>query len=118
VLTVAERNRNIAEDGVELTDLIRDVREALTSAMRSGGQGAGADEIKFELGPVELELEFVVEKSHKPGFSARMLVADVGYEHQRSRIATNRIKLVMQPRIVDQLRRRPLISGESVEGEE
>lgn len=113
---MAGKNSDAPEGGVELTDLIRDVRKALTDAMHSGGQD-GDDEMKFELGPVDLELEFVVEKSHKPGVSARLFVVDVDYAHERSKTYTNRIKLNMQPRLLNQPLKRPVIHGKVVPGE-
>jgi hypothetical protein len=105
-------------DGIELTDLISQVRSDLTAAMLSGQLPENQDQLKFELGDVELELDLVVEKAHKPGVKARLFVVDVGYGHERTRKSTNRIKLKMQPRLPSQPTKRVVISGQAEEGEE
>jgi hypothetical protein len=105
-------------DGIELADLISQVRSDLTAAMLSGQLPENQDLLKFELGDVELELELVVEKAHKPGVKARLLVVDVGYDHERIRKSTNRIKLKMQPRLPSQPIKGVVISGQAEEGEE
>lgn len=111
-------NSDRNDDGIELADLISQVRSDLSAAMLSGQDAENQDLLKFELGDVELELELVAEKAHKPGVKARLFVVDIGYDHERTRKSTNRIKLKMQPRLPSQPTRRPLISGRAEEGEE
>ena len=109
---------NRVDGGIELAELIRQIRGELSLAMWSGQHHEAPDQLKFELGEVELELEFVVQNTHKPGGKAKLLVVDVEYGHEATRTSTHRIKLAMQPRLPGQPERRPWISGAPVDGEE
>ncbi|SEE70764.1 hypothetical protein SAMN05216489_07915 [Streptomyces sp. 3213] len=99
--------------GVELAELIAQLRAELTEAMRAG-ENAG---LRFELGPVELELALTVSKEGGAGGKVRFWVAELGTEGKASRTSTQRIKLVLDPRQAGVPDRRPLISGEEVDGE-
>lgn len=98
---------------VELAELIAQLRAELAEAMRAG-EDAG---LRFELGPVELELALAVGKEGGAGGKVRFWVAELGTEGKVSHTATQRIKLVLEPRITGSPDRRPLISGEEVDGE-
>ncbi|MCA1696088.1 MAG: hypothetical protein LC749_15935 [Actinobacteria bacterium] len=98
---------------VELAELIGQLRVELTEAMRAG---EGAD-LRFELGPVELELTVAVEKEAKPGAKVRFWVVELGAEVRAASSSTQRIKLTLDPRRVGQGDRKPLISGGEQPGE-
>ena len=102
------------EGGIELADVIRQVRGELALAM---WEGEGKD-LRFELGPVELELELAVERSVTPGAKVRLLVVEVSAGGQRASSMTHRIRLTLEPRTVDDPDRRPWVSGPAVPGEE
>jgi Trypsin-co-occurring domain 2 len=92
---------------VELAELIGQLRAELTEAMRTG---EGSD-LRFELGPVELELTVAVDKEAKPGAKVRFWVVEVGADMKATSSTTQRIKLKLDPRRVGQSGRQPLISG-------
>jgi Trypsin-co-occurring domain 2 len=98
---------------VELSELIKQLRAELTDAMRSG---EGAD-LRFEAGPVELELTVAVDKEAKPGAKVRFWVVELGADVKAASSTTQRIKLTLNPRLTGEPGRPPLISGEEVAGE-
>jgi hypothetical protein len=101
------------EDAVELADLIEELRRELSKAMRAG-EGS---ELRFEPGPVELELTVGVEKVVGPEAKVRFWVLDLGASAHRSSAVTQRIKLTLDPRRGDAPYDRPLIAGRSLQGE-
>ena len=98
---------------VELAELIKQLRAELTDAMHAG---EGAD-LRFEAGPVELELTVVVDKEAKPGAKVRFWVVELGADVKAASSKTQHIKLTLNPRQVGQPNRRPLIAGEEDAGE-
>lgn len=103
----------MVDDAVELADLIGQLRRELSVAMWAG---EGKD-LRFEPGPVELELTVGVEKVAGPEVKVRFWVFDVGASAKRSSMVTQRIKLTLDPRLGEAPDRRPLIAGESLPGE-
>jgi hypothetical protein len=101
------------EGSVELAALIKELRQELSEAMRAG---AGED-LRFELGPVELELSVAVERSGGPNAKVRFWVLEVGGDAKVSSASTQRIKLTLDPRDVRQPDRKPMIAGRSVPDE-
>lgn len=97
------------DDGVELADLIWQLRHELSRAMWAGENA----DIRFEPGPVELELTVAVEKSNEPGVKAKFLVVDAGMNARRASTVTQRICLTLHPRLAEDPDRNPLISGRS-----
>jgi len=79
--------------GLELAELIARLRAELTEAMRVG-ENAG---LRFELGPVELELALSVGKEGGDGGKVRFWVAELDADGRASRTSTQRIKLVLDP---------------------
>ncbi|MFL6122300.1 trypco2 family protein [Actinophytocola sp.] len=79
---------------VELAEMIAQLRAELVEAMRAG-DGA---ELRFELGPVELELTVAMSKEVKPGAKVRFLVVELGADAALASSSTQRIKLTLAPR--------------------
>ena len=98
---------------VELAEFIGQLRVELTEAMHAG---EGAD-LRFELGPVELELTVAVDKEIKPGAKVRFWVVELGADASAASSTTQRVKLVLDPKRVGQPDGKPLISGAEVSGE-
>jgi hypothetical protein len=96
-----------------LTEVIAQLRAELAEAMRSGED----EELRFELGPVELELTVGVEKEAKPGAKAKFWVLELGAETRFGSTSTQRIKLTLDPRHTAVPGRRPTISGDEASGE-
>ena len=101
------------DDGIELADLIWQLRHEMSRAMWAGQH----TDLRFEAGPVELELTVVIEKSHQPGVKAKLVVVDAEFAAKRSTVTTQRIKLTLQPRCTDTPDRQPWISGRPEIGE-
>ncbi|WP_066950562.1 trypco2 family protein [Streptomyces lushanensis] len=100
---------------VELAEVIGQLRAELTEAMRQG-ENAG---LRFELGPVELELTVSVDKEAGPGAKVRFWVVELGADAKVARNSTQRITLTLDPRRAgEEPDRRPvLITGAEVDGE-
>lgn len=98
---------------VELAEFIGQLRAELTKAIQAGH---GSD-LRFELGPVELELTVVVDKEAKPGAKVKFWVVEVGGEVKTGSSTTQRIKLTLDPRGPQLDAGRPLISGAEQPGE-
>ncbi|QXE32987.1 hypothetical protein KQY30_00420 [Streptomyces sp. GMY02] len=98
---------------VELAKMVRQLRAELTEAMR---EGENAD-LRFELGPVEMELTIAVEKEAGPGAKVRFWVVELGADARVAHHTTQRITLTLDPRRAGEPDRRPLISGTEVDGE-
>ncbi|SMD24001.1 trypco2 family protein [Lentzea albidocapillata] len=79
---------------VELADLIGQLRAELTEAMHAGEN----EDLRFELGPVELELTVAVTKEAKPGAKVKFWVVELGADVSVSSATTQTIKLVLDPR--------------------
>lgn len=98
---------------VELADLIGQLRAELTDAMHAGEN----EDLRFELGPVELELTVAVTKEAKPGAKVKFWVVELGADVTASSATTQTIKLVLDPRRRGQPGRVD-ISGREVDDEE
>jgi hypothetical protein len=74
------------------------------------------EDLRFELGPVELELTVAVSKEAGPNAKLRFWVVELGADGKVASQATQRITLTLDPR-----RRgaagRPVISGREQPGE-
>jgi len=98
---------------VELAELIGQLREDLSTAMRDGEKS----DLRFEVGPVELELTVAVDKEAKPGAKVRFWVVELGADVTAGSHTAQRIKLTLDPRSASQPGRRLQISGTEEEGE-
>jgi Trypsin-co-occurring domain 2 len=98
---------------VELAELIGQLRAELTKAMRSGQD----EELRFEVGPVELELTVAVQRDGAAGAKVRFWVVELGSDAKVAAASTQRIKLTLDPRRAGDPDRRPTISGAASAGE-
>jgi hypothetical protein len=80
---------------IELACVIGDLREELERAIVAGAGQA----LQFELGPVELEVSVAVERSGSGGGKVRFWVVEAGGERAKDTTGTQRIKLVLTPRL-------------------
>src|SRR5262249_16310929 len=114
------------DDGVELADVIWQLRHELSRAMWAGEH----TDLRFEAGPIELELTVAVEKATQPGVKAgllgmdaelggkgRVLVMEGELGGRRATTVTQRIHLTLHPRRADADGVSPLITGRAEEGE-
>jgi hypothetical protein len=80
---------------IELADVIRQLRAELDRA-----RSAADDEtLRFELGPIELELAVALEVTGGAAAKVRFWVVDLGADARTSSTSTQRIKLTLQPTI-------------------
>lgn len=98
---------------VELAEFIGQLRAELIEAIQAGH---GSD-LRFELGPVELELTIVVDKEARPGAKVKFWVVELGGELKAGSTTTQRIKLTLDPRGSQPDAGRPLLSGGEQLGE-
>ena len=80
---------------IELAEVIRGLREELERAIVAGKGEA----LRFELGPIELEVSVAIEASAQAGAKVRFWVVEVGAQGNAGRTSTQRIKLVLSPRL-------------------
>lgn len=80
---------------LELAELIENLRAELSKAR----QGSKDEDLRFEVGPVELELSVVVSKEGGPSAKVKFLVVEVGAEAKAASAATQRMKLTLTPRL-------------------
>jgi hypothetical protein len=97
---------------VELAELIGQLRADLTKAMHAGD----SEELRFELGLVELELTVAVTKEANAGAKVRFWVVELGADGKATSEAVQHIKLTLDPRRQG-MTGRPLISGTEQTGE-
>ena len=91
---------------IELASVIRDLRAELEQAVVAGDGAA----LRFELGPIELEVSVVVERSATAGAKVRFWVVEAAADGKASATGTQRIKLTLTPKLaVDG--RAPYVSG-------
>ena len=80
--------------GLELAQTIRALRRELNTAMEQGRD----EDVRFVLGPVELELQFQVAGEDGDDAGVRFYVISVGTRTSRSTTETHTIKLSLHPK--------------------
>ena len=81
---------------IELAEVIGELRRELQEAI-SAGEG---EQLRFELGPVELKATVAVEKGGGGGGAkVRFWVIEVGGDAKVGEVSTQRVKLSLQPRL-------------------
>jgi hypothetical protein len=80
---------------IDLSDVIADLRGELDAARRAGE----GEPLRFELGPVELEVSVVVQKEVGGDAKVKFWVVELGADGKLSSTATQRIKLTLIPRL-------------------
>lgn len=98
---------------VELSEVIAELRAELSAAMHAGD----GEELRFELGPVELELTLAVSKDAGPSAKVKFWVVEMGADAKLSTQSTQRISLSLEPRRTSAPDSRMMITGDSLPGE-
>lgn len=99
--------------GIELAELIGQLRAELSAAM-AAGEG---EELRFELGPVELELSVKVDREAAAGGKVRFWVVDASTDGKLVSGTTQTIKLTLDPHRAGSPGVSPVIHGRSRAGE-
>jgi hypothetical protein len=98
---------------IELGELVRQLRSELQMAREAGA----GEQIRFELGPVELDLTVAVTRETGAEAKVRFWVVELGGQGGFSREVTQHIKLTLEPK--DAVTgRTPEISGPAASSEE
>lgn len=79
---------------MELADVVRALRDELERAMVAGTGEA----LRFELGPVELEVTVAIEAGASAEIKPRFVVLSLGAQGSVERTSTQRVKLTLTPR--------------------
>ncbi|GAA2827988.1 trypco2 family protein [Kribbella solani] len=98
---------------IELATVVSQLRAELSAALADGAD----EDLRFELGPIELELNVVVGKEAGPTAKVRFWVVDAGADARFSTESTQRIKLTLEPRLAKSPGERPWIAGDPAPGE-
>jgi Trypsin-co-occurring domain 2 len=103
---------------IELAEVIGDLRSELDRA-RVGGAG---EELRFELGPVELEVTVGLTREGGGGAKVRFWVVELGGDARVGAANTQRIKLTLQPTlpaaaVPEGRRTSAYVSGDETAGE-
>ncbi len=97
---------------IEIAEMIEQLRRELSMAIAV----AEGEDLRFELGPVEVEAAVSLERSGAADAKIRFWVAEVGTEGRIADTATHRIKLTLEPRSGG-TGQRPWVSGAEADGE-
>lgn len=97
---------------IELAELVRDLRKELGKAI----DAAPEEGLRFELGPIELQVSVGVEKTGSAGAKARFWVLELGADGATAKSTVQIVKLTLQPR-TDGVGRSPYVSGRTADGE-
>ncbi|GGR39938.1 trypco2 family protein [Streptomyces aurantiogriseus] len=81
---------------IELADMIRELRQQLTSALADGD----GETVRFELGPVEVEASVAVTREAGGDAKVRLWVVDAGANGKYAQSETQRITLTLTPKAV------------------
>lgn len=81
---------------IELASVIRDLRGELERAIVAGT----GETLRFELGPIELEVSVAVERSGGVNGTVSFKVVEFGADRGTDSTGTQRIKLVLTPSLV------------------
>jgi hypothetical protein len=101
---------------IELSDMIRELRQQLTSALTEGGDEA----VRFEVGPVEIEATVAVSREAGADSKVRLWIVDAGANGKLAHAQTQRITVTLTPKAKgpDGSSTQPvLIAGGEVDGE-
>ena len=96
---------------IEVAELIGNLRKEL-SAARDAGAG---EELRFEVGPVELELSVVVSRDETGSAKIRFWVLELGGDGKSGSSTTQKLKITLLPRLATG--KSPLISGPAAPNE-
>ena len=98
---------------IELASVIRGLRDELEQAVAAGED----EQLRFELGPIELEATVTVGRSGRASGKVRFWVVEAGADRTKDSATTQRIKLTLAPKLAG-TRRRPHVAGAPEPGEE
>ncbi|MFI7643169.1 trypco2 family protein [Nonomuraea sp. NPDC049400] len=93
---------------IELTTAIKELRAQLTGAI----ENAKDEELRFELGPIELELSIAATQEDGLGGKIRFWILSADGNTKETSVATQKVKLTLEPKVANSTTT-PWISGSS-----
>ena len=97
---------------IELAKVIQGLREELQSAIVT----ADSAPLRFELGPIELEVSVAIDMAGQTGTKVRFWVVEAGAQGTVERTTTQRLKLTLTPQLGPDATT-PFVSGRAEENE-
>jgi hypothetical protein len=97
---------------IELSEMIAGLRRELYRAIEAGHD----EQLRFALGPVEVEATVGVDRKGTAGAKVRFWVVELGADGEIGQSSLQRIKLTLQPELAGS-RSRPKVSGRERPGE-
>jgi hypothetical protein len=91
---------------IELASVIKGLREELERAVVA----AEGEALRFELGPIELEVSVALERAGHAGAKVRFWVLESGADAVVGTVSSQRINLTLQPTLTGS-HTPPLVSG-------
>lgn len=101
---------------IELADMIRELRDQLTTALTDGDGRM----LRFEAGPVEVEVSLAVTREGGGDAKVRLWVVDAGASGRYGHAETQRVTLTLTPKVVSpggSGAETAMITGDEVDGE-
>jgi hypothetical protein len=95
---------------IELSAVIRELRQELSTAIDE----AEDEQLKLELGAIELEVTVAMTEEADLGGKVRFWVVELGADLKGTAASTHRLKLTLQPKLGD---RTPWVAGQAKPGE-
>jgi hypothetical protein len=100
---------------IELASVVRDLRNELNQAIDQ----APDDGLRFEVGPIEVELSVGLEQTDGVKGKVRFYVFELGGEMSDKNVTTQKVKFTLTPNVeIDGRRTTPWVSGRPEHGEE
>jgi NTP-dependent ternary system trypsin peptidase co-occuring protein len=97
---------------IELASVVRDLRAELGAAIVAGKD----EQLRFELGPIEVEATVVVDRSADFEGKVRFWVVELGADRKTDSTSTLRISLSLTPKLAG-ISQPPWIAGQAESGE-
>ncbi|GAA1986993.1 trypco2 family protein [Catenulispora subtropica] len=97
---------------IELSQVIRELRTELYEAIAT----ATGQDLRFEVGPIELELTVAITRETAGGTKIKFWVVDADASGKAGTVTTQRVKLSLEPKLGPG-DRRPEVSGRAGERE-
>lgn len=109
-----QKARELGADAViELSEVLRELRSELDRA-RAAAEG---EDLRFDLGPVDLEVTVGLERVGGAGAKIRFWVIELGGDAHASTTSTQRIRLTLTPNLAGQSGASVQVSGEEARHE-
>lgn len=82
---------------LKLSEMIEALRVELAVAAKAGD----GQELRFEVGPIDLEVEIAVTKTITGGAGVEFWVVKAGADRERADAVTHRVKVTLHPKRAD-----------------